>query len=116
MTMQPERRDARDVDSADATGTSESPFSAGNAGRSRAARWALYAGIPLAAIAVVYFATRESTPSDEAAGHAHGSVETSDTGRPVALSDAEGQRIGVTYAVATLAQLRKEIRTVGQVT
>lgn len=94
----------------------ESPFSTDSIGRPRAARWALYAGIPLAAIAVVYFATRDSTSSDEATGHAHGAVATSDTGRPVSLSDAEGQRIGVTYAVATLAPLRKEIRTVGQVT
>ena len=116
MNMQPGRRDARDIDEAGVSETSGSPFSAGSVRRPRAARWALYAGIPLAAIAVVYFATRDSTPSDEAAGHAHGAVATSDTGRPVELSDAEGQRIGVTYAVAALAPLRKEIRTVGQVT
>ncbi len=115
MNMQPERRDPRDVDEALVSETFESPFNAEGVGRPRAVRWALYAGIPLAAIAVVYFTTRESTPSDEA-GHSQGTMAPSDTGRPVALSDAEGQRIGVTYAVATLAPLRKEIRTVGQVT
>jgi len=116
MNMEPGRRDARDIDEAGVSETSGSPFSAGSVGRPRAARWALYAGIPLAAIAVVYLATRKPTAADEETGHAHGAVAASDTGRPVALSDAEGQRIGVTYAVATLAQLRKEIRTVGQVT
>jgi membrane fusion protein, copper/silver efflux system len=94
----------------------ESPFGAQRGGRRRALRWGLYGGIPLAAIIAVYFATRDSTTSGDAVDHAHATVAAADSAQPVMLSDVEGQRIGVTYAVATIGPLSREIRTVGQVT
>jgi Cu(I)/Ag(I) efflux system membrane fusion protein len=121
MTMQSEITEPRagdePVTEAGAGGPSESPFGAESGRRRRALRWTLYGGIPLAVIGAVYFATRDSTKSGEAAGHdEHGAVAASDSAQPVMLSDVEGQRIGVTYAVASVTPLTKEIRTVGQVT
>lgn len=86
------------------------------AARRRALRWALYAGVPLAAIAAVSLLTRGSERPAEAAGHTHAATPESDRARPVMLSADEERRIGVTYATATAGPLSTEIRTVGQVT
>jgi len=70
--------------------------------------------IPLAAIVAVYFATLGSKQEAEVVGHGHGTAR--DSARPVMLSSDEAKRIGVTYAVASVGALSREIRTVGQVT
>jgi len=70
--------------------------------------------IPVAAIVAVYFATLGSKQEAEVVGHGHGTAR--DSARPVMLSSDEAKRIGVTYAVASVGALSREIRTVGQVT
>lgn len=79
---------------------------------------ALIGAIPAAALAAAYLATRSPgqpvAPTDEHAGH--GVAQAASAAHPVTLSAVDAQRIGVTYAVATLAPLEREIRTVGQVT
>jgi len=81
-------------------------------------KWALIGAIPAVAVLVAYVATRApakpAAPADEHAGH--GVAPATSTTQSVMLSAADAQRIGVTYAVATLAPLEREIRTVGQVT
>jgi membrane fusion protein, copper/silver efflux system len=95
---------------------SDSPFGTPSGGRRKAVRWGLYAGIPLAVLAAVYVATRGPERTVEGAGHAHGAAPAADSAQPVMLSAAEAQRIGVTYAVASVGPLSREVRTVGQVT
>ena len=63
------------------------------------------------------------TPSDDTpmaaggGGHNHGARAAGGArGMPVALTAAQAARIGVTYAVAERVPLRREIRTVGQIT
>lgn len=121
MTVPSEIREPRRAEAAPpAPGpeeSSESPFGApGRGARARTLRWGLYAGVPVAAIVAVYFATRATGQSAELAGHAHGAAPAADSAQPVMLSDAEARRIGVTYAAATVGPLSREIRTVGQVT
>jgi Cu(I)/Ag(I) efflux system membrane fusion protein len=78
-------------------------------------RRALYIALPLATLTAVYFATRGPAEVTAAsAGHDHGVA--SDSARSILLSSEEAGRIGVTYAVATVTPLTREIRTVGQVT
>ena len=80
-------------------------------------KWAFVGAIPAIALVVAYFATRSPDQAATANEHAgHGAVPAVSTTEPVMLSAADAQRIGVTYAVATLAPLVREIRTVGQVT
>ena len=94
----------------------DSPFSTPSSGRRNALRGGLYLGIPLAVLAAVYVATRGPERAAQGAGHAHGAAPAADSARPVMLSAAEAQRIGVTYAVAAVGPLSREVRTVGQVT
>ena len=83
----------------------------------RLARWGLYAGVPAAALAVAWFATRSGGEQGAANEHAtHGAAPAATTAQPVMLSAADAQRIGVTYAVAEMTPLEREIRTLGQVT
>lgn len=98
------------------TDRSDSPFGEPSRGRSRALRWGLYVGIPLAALIIVYFVTRGSQRAPEVTGHDHGAGTAADSARAVMLSSDEAKRIGVTYAVASVGQLSRVIRTVGQVT
>jgi Cu(I)/Ag(I) efflux system membrane fusion protein len=80
-------------------------------------KWTLIGAIPALAIVVAYVATRSPSQSAATNEHAaHGAAPASSTAQPVMLSADDAQRIGVTYAVATLAPLEREIRTVGQVT
>ena len=96
---------------------SESPFGEQSGERRRVLlRWTLYLVIPLAAVVAVYFATRGAKQPAVAAAHDHGAAPAAESGRPVMLSSDEAKRIGVTYAVASVGQLEREIRTVGQVT
>ena len=81
------------------------------------ARGAVYAAVLLAAIGGVWWATRRSSePTATPAGHDHGATAGGDSARPVALTAEQARRIGVTYAVATVGPLGKEVRTVGQIT
>jgi Cu(I)/Ag(I) efflux system membrane fusion protein len=81
----------------------------------RAIRWALYATLPIAAATIAYFATRGPAKASATPEHAHGAAPASSAAQPVMLSSAEAQRIGVTYAVAALMPMRRDIRTAGQV-
>ena len=96
---------------------------AANGERTRArrrglARGAIYGGVLLVAIGGVYFATRGAgAPTTVGTDHNHsavagGSVEA----QPVSLTPDQARRIGVTYAVANVGPLEKEVRTVGQIT
>ncbi|HET9293144.1 MAG TPA: efflux RND transporter periplasmic adaptor subunit [Gemmatimonadales bacterium] len=82
--------------------------------RQRAWRAAAAVAMLLATAAVAYLLTR--TP--ESAGpaeHEHGVAATADSLRSVMLSPDEQQRIGITFATATLGPLAREVRTVAQV-
>src|SRR5262245_24840579 len=94
----------------------ESPFGEQTGERRRVLRWSLHLGIPLAAMVVVYFVTRGAKQPIASAAHDHAVSPVAESGRPVMLSSDEAKRIGVTYAVASMGQLEREIRTVGQVT
>ena len=84
--------------------------------RARVLRWSLYSAVPLLAILVAYLATRNRADADDVTGHQHGAAPATPAAQPVMLTADQAQRIGVTYAVASFAQLAREIRTVGQVT
>ena len=81
-------------------------------------RAGVYIAVLGVTIAAVYYATRGTTapksmaPSKSDGGAAAGAI----AGQPIALTPGAAQRIGVTYAVATVGPLGKEVRTVGQVT
>jgi len=66
----------------------------------------------------VWFVTRgRRAPEATTAGHNHGATAAGDgAAKAVMLSAADQQRIGVTFAVAELGSLAKDVRTVGQVT
>lgn len=83
-------------------------------------RMSIYGGVIVAAVAGVWYVTRNSAaPTAMAAGHNHAGGSSPGGGasaQPVTLTANEAQRIGVTYAAATVGPMSKEIRTVGQVT
>jgi membrane fusion protein, copper/silver efflux system len=107
------RRSPAPDDSSEAT---DYPFGAPGSHRRRVLRWAAYAAILIAAVAGVYLATRGSDQSAATEGHEHGATAGADVPQPVMLIGDQAERIGVTYAVAAVAPLSREIRTVGQVT
>lgn len=84
--------------------------------RQQIARRVLYGSVPLAAIAVAYLATRGGEPTAAGEHANHGAAPAAATAQPVMLGAEDAQRIGVTYAVAEITPLEREIRTVGQVT
>ena len=92
----------------------------GSTTRRRALTWGAYAAVPALAIVAAWLATgdgrdgRDAAPPSEHANH--GSATAPAVAQPVMLTDSEARRIGVTYAVATVTPLEREIRTVGQVT
>ncbi len=99
-------------------GASESadfPFGARSSGKRTWLRWGFYTAILLLALVAVYFVTRSPAESAPDAAHAHGAAQPAAGLQPVMLSRDEAQRIGVTYAMASLVPLNREIRTVGQV-
>lgn len=70
-----------------------------------------------AAVAAVYYATRDNAPAATPAGHAHGGAgPAAATASPVMLTREGAERIGVTYATAEMTALAREVRTVGLVT
>ncbi|MEO8295361.1 MAG: efflux RND transporter periplasmic adaptor subunit, partial [Gemmatimonadota bacterium] len=95
----------------------DSPFGARPATRrSRFITLGLFGlGLAGAAGAVILF-TRKPADQILPAGHQHGASPEADSARVVMLSAADARRIGVTFAVATLGPLERDVRTVAQVT
>ena len=83
---------------------------------------AAYVAVLSVTIAGVYVVTRSDTRSTPTAAataseHDHAAMAVSGgAAQPVTLTASEAQRIGVTYAVAEVGPLRRDVRTVGQVT
>ena len=76
-----------------------------------------YGLVLLLTVGTVFFMTRAAaTPAAMAAETASVAGKTAPLGSPVTLSTMDAQRIGVTYATATVGGLAKEVRTVGQIT
>ena len=97
---------------------SDDPFGDGRSTRRR--RWITAgAGALLlvgAGAAAIYWTRGESAEADVAAHANHGAAPAGQTANPVMLTSDQAQRIGVTYATAAIAPMRREIRTVAQVT
>ena len=101
----------RDTDSA----TDDSPFGGGSPARSgRILRVGIYGGVVALALLGTYFVTRE--PETSSMGAVVDASDTGGSGTPVMLSAIDAERIGVTFATATMGTIGKEIRTVGQIT
>ncbi len=81
-------------------------------------RGLIYFAVLVLTVGGVWFATRgRGAPESAAEGHNHGATAAGTGGaNPVMLSAAEQRRIGVTFAVAQMGPLEREVRTVGQVT
>jgi Cu(I)/Ag(I) efflux system membrane fusion protein len=80
-------------------------------------RGAMYAAVVVAALVGTWLATRGTNAPAPVAAHNHAVGGGGGTGgKAITLSAADQRRIGVTFAVATLGPLAKEVRTVGQVT
>lgn len=81
-------------------------------------RIAAYGGVLVLALGTVYLATRgKGAPTAMDAAQNNGAASpAAGTATSVTLTATEAQRIGVTYATATVGPLAKEVRTVGQVT
>lgn len=81
-------------------------------------RIAAYGGVLVLALGTVYLATRgKGAPTAMDAAQNNGAASpAAGTATSVTLTATEAQRIGVTYAIATVGPLAKEVRTVGQVT
>jgi membrane fusion protein, copper/silver efflux system len=81
-----------------------------------------FGALPIVAIAAVYLATRDrqtikAASPDSAGGHDHSAMlGPTASAQPITLSASDAHRIGVTFAVAEVQPLEREIRTVGQVT
>lgn len=80
-------------------------------------RGAVYGVVLLAAVAGVYLVTHGAgAPAAIPAGHdQRAPAAGTENGQPVSLAPEQARRIGVTYAVATVSPLQKEVRTVGQI-
>ena len=68
-----------------------------------------------AAAGLAFWATRDSAPTDAAAGHAHGAAVASGDAMPVTVGPRDQTRIGVTFAPVLRAPLDRSVRTVAQV-
>ena len=84
--------------------------------RSSYVRGAIYGGVLLATLGGVVAATRGDGAPAGPAGHVHDASAGTTAAQPVSLSSDESRRIGVTYAVATVGPLEKDVRSVGQIT
>lgn len=82
------------------------------------ARGFIYVAVIAVAVGGTWYATRgRGTPAPATAEHNHAAMAAgAGEAKPVMLSEADQRRIGVTFAVAQLGPLAKEVRTVGQVT
>jgi len=96
---------------------SNSPFDARpRSSGTRNLRAGLLAAALVGTVVFVYFMTRRGpdTPT-AAADHVH-EGPSADSAQPVMLTDRDRNRIGVTFAEATMGPLQREVRTVAQVT
>jgi membrane fusion protein, copper/silver efflux system len=87
--------------------------------RRRIARAAAIAALPVAALAVAWWATREPARPAGGATDAHAGMPMAapgDSARPITLDADQARRIGVTFAPVTASEVPRRIRTVGQVT
>jgi membrane fusion protein, copper/silver efflux system len=87
----------------------------GSPTRGRVWRLSFGIGAPLAALALVLLLRPRARPV-ATGGHEAMLMTASDSARPVSLTAAEAQRIGVTFTTASVGPLAREVRTVGQVT
>ncbi len=96
---------------------SNSPFDARpRTSGQRGLRVGLLAAVLLGTVVFVYFTTRRGPEKRAAAaGHVHEGA-SADSAQPVMLTDRDRNRIGVTFAEATMGPLQREVRTVAQVT
>jgi Cu(I)/Ag(I) efflux system membrane fusion protein len=110
---------ARDAAGAAVRDAESSPFGTVR-GRRRLLFGAAGGAVLVGAALAAWLATREAGDVRSAGGreHDHAAMAASgtDVAQPVMLSGAQAERIGVTYAPATVGTLAREIRTVGQVT
>lgn len=94
----------------------DSPFSARQGSPMRRRLMAgLVAGALVATVAIVYLTTRGPSSADVEAAHDHASGAPGDSAQSVMLSAEDAARIGVTFAVATITPMEREVRTVAQV-
>jgi membrane fusion protein, copper/silver efflux system len=92
--------------------------------RPTASRWwtwlrlPAYATVVAAAVLASWLLTRGDATAPDSGDHDHAAMAgaTGDSAQPVVLNAEQSRRIGVTYAVATVGPLGREVRTVGQVT
>ena len=88
--------------------------------RNRILRVAGYLAVVLVTVGAVYFVSRDDTaaaaPAATAHGHGAAAAPASAGAKPIALTDADARRIGVTFATVMLGSLEKEVRIVGQIT
>lgn len=98
--------------------TTDAPFGRRVAPRRRALGAALLALIVLGAAGLAVVLSRSGRAPADAAGHDHTAMAGRDTGpaRAVELSEADRRRIGVTFAVAEVGPLEREVRTAAVVT
>lgn len=115
--MTPNPDDASERPGTMDSASDESPFGTGSTTmRGRTMRLGIYGGVVVLALVAAYIATRRSNETGDAGGHSQGTAPVGDSAAPVMLPAAEAQRIGVTYATATMGPVGQEVRTVGQVT
>ena len=77
----------------------------------------LLVALPLLAVLVAWWATRNHTPQAATGGHDHASMAMGgDSARPVVLTAEQARRVGVTFAPVETSDVPRQIRTVGQVT
>ena len=83
----------------------------------RALRIAMYVLLPALAIIIAFVATRKpAAEAVQAPAHDHSQMAMpADTVQPIMLSPADAHRIGVTFTVAAIGDITREIRTVGQI-
>ncbi|MDP1889713.1 MAG: efflux RND transporter periplasmic adaptor subunit [Gemmatimonadaceae bacterium] len=79
------------------------------------ARYAFFALPVIVAVIAAWWFTRGPAPVPAAAGHDHAAMVASSGGGPVAISAADARRIGVTFATATHATLKREVQLAGEV-
>lgn len=83
----------------------------------RILRLAAYPTVLLAAVGIVYLATRDDDATTSAsAAHDHAAAGATTGVKAITLTDADARRIGVTFATATRDAISREVRTVGQIT
>jgi Cu(I)/Ag(I) efflux system membrane fusion protein len=69
----------------------------------------------LIAIAAAWWFTRDAAPVAAATGHDHAAMVAAGGSGPVTISDTDARRIGVTYATATHATLKRDVQLSGEV-